>query len=421
MSNKPAQPLARRIVIAFTLMTMVVSGALSAGIVIIVHWVEESLVSQALDKDLHIIIHDDLPSGKPLRLGTDTWFYTTALHEYAIPERLMNTSEGFSEIVDENNAYYAYTLNSDGQRYILVQDQQEFEARERAIFSILFISFFLTVAAAALLGRLTAKRVMAPVVRLAAQIRHRDQLLPLAPPLAPNYANDEVGHLARAFDSTLGQLREALERERLFTSDVSHELRTPLMVIATTCELLEHVALSTKEQEQLQRIERATEEMRSLVNTFLLLARGSNDINTDNHLPLCTIAHIEAARWQPLIQTKGLMFSLEIEGDDDGTYNTPFLRTVISNLLRNALHYTEKGTIRLILEQHGFRVEDTGIGITADEKEKVFNPFVRGEQGRGEGLGLGLSLVKRICHHQGWRITLTDLPTGGSRFHVSLT
>nr|GFD58533.1 hypothetical protein [Tanacetum cinerariifolium] len=66
-------------------------------------------------------------------------------------------------------------------------------------------------------------------------VRHRDQLLGLAPPLAPDYAADEVGELAVAFDATLGRLRDALSRERLFTSDVSHELRTPLMVLATSC------------------------------------------------------------------------------------------------------------------------------------------------------------------------------------------
>jgi HAMP domain-containing protein len=67
-----------------------------------------------------------------------------------------------------------------------------------------------------------ARKVMAPVSRLAQQVRHRDQQDPLAPPLAPQYPDDEVGQLAAAFDSALGQLRHSLERERLFTSDVSH-------------------------------------------------------------------------------------------------------------------------------------------------------------------------------------------------------
>nr|BFE94819.1 hypothetical protein GCM10020185_53550 [Pseudomonas brassicacearum subsp. brassicacearum] len=121
---------------------------------------------------------------------------------------------------------------------------------------------------------------MAPVVRLARQVRHRDQLLGLAPPLAPDYAADEVGELAVAFDATLGRLRQALTRERLFTSDVSHELRTPLMVLATSCELLlENPALDLRGRTQVERINRASEEMRELVQTFLMLARAQRDDN----------------------------------------------------------------------------------------------------------------------------------------------
>src|SRR5690606_18088191 len=83
-----------------------------------------------------------------------------------------------------------------------------------------------------------------------------------------------VGQLAVAFDETLSQLRQALNREQLFTSDVSHELRTPLMVLAGACELLlENPALDPRARSQVQRIARASAQMRELVQTFLQLAR----------------------------------------------------------------------------------------------------------------------------------------------------
>ena len=92
----------------------------------------------------------------------------------------------------------------------------------------------------------------------------------------------------------------------------------------------------------------------------------------------------------------------------------------MSNLLRNALHYTESGWVRLTLEDGGFRVEDSGVGIPEDQHEPMFQPFVRGPLTRGEGLGLGLSLVKRICAHQGWQIRVSSPATGGSCFQVRL-
>jgi K+-sensing histidine kinase KdpD len=88
-------------------------------------------------------------------------------------------------------------------------------------------------------------------------------------------------------------------------------------------------------------------------------------------------------------------------------------------LLRNALHYTEQGTVRLVLETGGFRVEDSGPGIAPEQQERIFQPFVRGTQARGEGLGLGLSLVKRICAKQGWTISLHSPAGGGSCFRLS--
>ena len=90
----------------------------------------------------------------------------------------------------------------------------------------------------------------------------------------------------------------------------------------------------------------------------------------------------------------------------------------MSNLLRNALHYTKAGSVRLIIENGGFRVEDTGVGIPVDQQERMFQPFVRGEESRGEGLGLGLSLVRRICAHQGWSVSLRPNPSVGSCFRV---
>ena len=261
---------------------------------------------------------------------------------------------------------------------------------------------------------------MAPISRLAQQVRHRDQLHPLAPPLAPDYPDDEVGQLAAAFDSTLGQVRQSLERERLFTSDVSHELRTPLMVIATSCELLAEANLSSREKDQLARIARASEEMHELVQTFLQLARDkSNEAAFGGDRTLAGIAHEQASRWSVLMKEKGLDFQLTEEGQDDGRYNATFLGTVMANLLRNALHYTESGSVRLILEAGAFRIEDSGAGIPAEQHEQIFQHFVRGSQARGEGLGLGLSLVKRICAKQGWSVSLQSKP-GHTRFRVTL-
>lgn len=414
------QPLLRRIVIAFVLMTLAVSGVFSLSIFGIVHFVEEHLVSQELAHELTRVIEDDLPRGERPRVDSSTRFYASHVPAYGLPEQFAGVPDGFSEVLDGDQAFYAFKRSDGDQVYMLVQEQHEFEAREQVLFSVVLAGFLLSVLAAWGLGWLLARRVMAPVIRLANQVRHRDQLHPLAPALASDYPDDEVGHLAAAFDGTLGQLRRTLEREQLFTSDVSHELRTPLMIIASSCELLaEAPNLDARQREQVQRISRASEEMRDLVQTFLILAREDASSQGDS-ATLAMVADEQSKRWAPLMQEKGLHFELIERGSDSAQYNLSFLRTVMSNLLRNAMHYTERGTVRLVLDSSGFRVEDSGVGIPAEQQERMFQPFVRGAQSRGEGLGLGLSLVKRICVHQGWQVRVSELQPQGSVFEVSL-
>lgn len=415
------QPFARRILIAFVLMTTLVSGLFSISIVVIVHFIEERLVSDEMDRELNQVLYTDLEQGLPPRLDASTHFFASNLPEFPIPERFSGLEEGFVEVEEGEEAFYVFTRELNGHTYVLVQEQHEFEAYEQALFDTVLAGFLLTVVGAWALGLVMSRRVMAPVSRLAQQVRHRDQLHPLAPPLAPEYPNDEIGQLAAAFDSTLGQVRQSLERERLFTSDVSHELRTPLMVITTSCELLAEANLDPRTTEQLQRISRASEEMRELVQTFLQLARDKtrDDIQANN-TSLIQIANEQVGRWAPLFDEKGLSFTLTSEGQNDGLYNPTLLRTVMVNLLRNALHYTEQGSVQLVLETGGFRVEDSGSGIPVEQYESIFEPFVRGSQARGEGLGLGLSLVKRICARQGWNIEVQERASGGSCFKVSL-
>lgn len=415
-------PFCQRIVISFLLMTVVVSGSFSLGIVAVVHFVEEQLITKELYSSLNMVLHEDIKMGRAPRLDARTRFFASNSAEHPIPERFAGFPEGLTEIEDEHEAAFVYLSEINGVRYVLLQDQQEFEDREEILFSVVLAGFLLCIVCAWGLGVIMARQVMEPVARLAGQVRHSDQLDTRTAPLAPDYANDEIGHLAAAFDNTLGQLRRSIERERLFTSDVSHELRTPLMVISTSCELMLETQLHDGQREQIERIVRAARDMNDLARTFLLLARsGPTETVEVDAVTLAEVAREQAEQWGPLIRAKGLDFELTDEGTDTVGHNPIFLRTAMGNLLRNALHYTTQGKVRIVLECGGFRVEDTGMGIPADEQERIFQPFVRGSSARGEGLGLGLSLVKRICEHSGWKITAKSDQGAGACFKISFT
>ena len=417
------QSLAQRIIIAFALMSTLVAGAFALGIVATVHLVEEKLISAGLGGDLQRLLLMDSVGDWSHRPEPDQLFYFSGGRgDFELPKDLRNLDRGFHEVFREHLSYHAMVEIIDGRRYVLLQDQSDFEERERVLFAVVLVGFVLSLALAVFLGWLLARKVMAPVVRLARQVRHRDQLLGLAPPLAPDYAADEVGELAVAFDATLGRLRQALSRERMFTSDVSHELRTPLMVLASSCELLlENPGIDRRGRAQVERIARACEEMRELVQTFLMLARAQReDASMSPRLTLSQAAESLLALWREPIEAKGLKLIHDPGNPLDSRYNATFLHAVMGNLLRNALHYTEHGFIRLTLEPNGFVVEDSGVGIPEEKREAMFEPFVRGNEKRGEGLGLGLSLVQRICENQGWSVSLSTMEPNGCRFRVQL-
>ncbi|MCU0073962.1 HAMP domain-containing histidine kinase [Pseudomonas koreensis] len=417
------QSLAQRIIIAFALMSALVAGAFAMGIVATVHLVEEKLISAGLGGDLQRLLLMDNVSDWSHRPEPDQLFYFSGgPGDFELPKDLRHLDSGFHEVFREQLSYHAMVEIVDGRRYVLLQDQSDFEERERVLFAVVLVGFVLSLALAVFLGWVLARKVMAPVVRLARQVRHRDQLLGLAPPLAPDYAADEVGELAVAFDATLGRLRQALTRERLFTSDVSHELRTPLMVLASSCELLlENPAIDQRGRAQVQRIARASEEMRELVQTFLMLARAQReDSGAAPRHTLAQVADSLLCLWREPIESKGLQLIFEPGNPPDTLYNATLLNAVMGNLLRNALHYTEQGFIRLTLNDNGFVVEDSGVGIPEEKREAMFQPFVRGNEKRGDGLGLGLSLVQRICENQGWSVTLNTMEPNGCRFEVDL-
>ncbi len=420
------QSLAQRIIIAFALMSALVAGSFAMGIVATVHLVEEKLISSGLGGDLNRLLLMDSVSDWSHRPEPDQLFYFSGgPGDFDLPKDLKHLEAGFHEVFRGPLSYHAMVEVVDGRRYVLLQDQSDFEERERVLFAVVLVGFVLALGLAVFLGWVLARRVMAPVVRLARQVRHRDQLLGLAPPLAPDYAADEVGELAVAFDATLGRLRQALARERMFTSDVSHELRTPLMVLASSCELLlENPALDSRARSQVERIARACEEMRDLVQTFLMLARTQReDPAMTPKASLPAVADQLVSLWRGPIESKGLQLNVRsvMAGHSSGiVYNATFLLAVMGNLLRNALHYTDHGFITLTLQNDGFLVEDSGVGIPEEKREAMFEPFVRGNEQRGEGLGLGLSLVQRICENQGWSVSLDPMEPHGCRFSVRL-
>jgi signal transduction histidine kinase len=419
MTMKFKSPLSQRIILSFVLLTGIVSGLFTLGFTATIHYVEKNLVTTELHKDFTRIVRE-YKNGHDLSLDEGSAFFIAGPE---LPDYLREVKTGYTEIVLEHRAYYVFHDREGNISYFLVKDQTAFEKAEILLLRAVFGGAILSSLVAFIIGLFMVKKVIEPVRRLTRQVIDRKDMRKELPPFFPDYANDELGALAQAFDTTISELQQALQREALFTSDVSHELRTPLMVINSTCELLmAKEDLDDYNRGRIAAIDTAANEIKGLVEAFLILARGRD--RQPETAPLETIAGSEMERWTQLAAQKGNRLRLHGEKDNgrrtDSEYPAILLRTVLDNLIRNAIHHTVGGEIVLTLGPDGFDVRDTGSGIAKNEQAHVFKPYYRGMQSHRSGLGLGLSLVQRICDREGWTVLLEENHPKGCCFRINL-
>lgn len=293
------------------------------------------------------------------------------------------------------------------------------------------LAFLLSLLGAYLLARAALSPVEA-VANAAREITDQDlsKRLPVARP------GDEIGRLTTTINSLLARLEaafarreEALVRQRRFVTDASHELRTPLTSIGGYARLLEGWGLKDEKtaKEGVAAIRRESERMHHLVEGLLALARGDEGHSRNpqpGDLGAVVEEAAEAARAAAggKVSVKHVLPRYPVEA----TFDKNSIRQAVSILLDNAVKYTPEGGSVAVkaFERDGWsgvEVEDTGVGIPEDQLPLVFERFHRADEARGAGgVGLGLSIARRIAESHGGRIEAESEPDGGSTFVLLL-
>ena len=218
-----------------------------------------------------------------------------------------------------------------------------------------------------------------------------------------------------------------------FLASMSHELRTPLNAIIGYSEMLEEEAEEQGHASygpDLQKIRAAGRHLLALINDVLDLSKieaGKLELVIE---PFDLRAAVEevATTIQPLVTRNGNRLVVEA-GPDLGTVHTDLtrVRQVLLNLLSNACKFTEQGTVTLEAERSDhtvtFRVRDSGIGMTPEQLDRVFDAFAQAEATTSRkygGTGLGLAITRRFCELMGGTIAVASEPGRGSVFTVRL-
>ncbi len=232
-------------------------------------------------------------------------------------------------------------------------------------------------------------------------------------------------------DENASRLKRANQAKTAFLSNMSHEFRTPLNSILSLARLLlDRVDGDlTKEQElQLELIRRSAEELSTMVNDLLDLARIEAG-RVEVHPVECTVESAFSAlrgMFRPLLVHPAAKLVIEEPVDvpalltDEGK-----LSQILRNLVSNALKFTERGEVRVSarLGEDGhcvvFSVSDTGIGIAPEDQARIFEEYAQVDgplQRKVKGTGLGLPLSRRLAELLGGRLTVESVPGRGSTF-----
>ncbi len=226
----------------------------------------------------------------------------------------------------------------------------------------------------------------------------------------------------------LSPVEQSRRRQLEYTADASHELRTPLSVIAAETS----VALGTQRKaadyrSALVRIQGEGERLRRIVEDLLWLARFDSQPPPpgDEPLDLATIAAGCADRFRAVARSHSIEIQVACDGPGPAWISAPpeWLDRLAGVLADNACRYAgPDGTVRISVRQRASRVtltvEDSGPGIPAEERGRLFDRFHRATE-RGEGAGLGLAIANSIVRSTAGQWRIGDSPLGGAFFGVS--
>ena len=407
------------------LQVVLLSATVAAGIYITNTIVEDFLITEALQNEAShywSLYEQDpnhpLPNTANMRgylVNPDVSLESTPRSNGTVPEQLLQHPAGFLGRVsmnEESPTLFVSQQSDDlGPRLYLVFFSEDV-SQLAFYFGILPLSLaLLLVYGFSFLTYRLSHRAISPIVKLADYLQdfrfgsYNQPAVDLGDLRA--LANLEVDVMIDSIDSFAERLDTFIERERIFTRDASHELRTPIAVFKGSLDLLQRKSdRSEDDVKAFARMRRTVDDMEGLIETLLLLARGEEVERIHEIRCLNELIPGYVEQLAPMAAERGLDLSIDEQAQLWVKAPSRVIQIILTNLLRNAINYTQQGSVVVRIRKNTISVIDTGIGMSPEELQHAFEPFYRGERSRASsmGHGLGLSIVRRLVHQFDWLI-----------------
>ena len=364
--------------------------------------------------------------------GKNIFFQTGPYQKAELPEILSVPTVKYLTFRSASGRRFRLITGPTKNGFVLTvaQDEEALWGSLRTLFMILALALPSALVLAALGGSVMASRLLKPVASMAHQAEKisAENLIERLPVENPE---DEFGKLATVFNHTLTRLQNAFERLQRFTADASHELRTPLTALQSVGEVaLQEDLDAGAYRDRIGSMLEETARLTRLVDSLLLLTRADRGELLVNRKDQDVTRLVEKAveDMRIMAEEKSQRLMTNLQRGATGSVDEDTLRRALVNVLDNAIKYTPQGgAISVGLkESEGqliIEVTDTGPGIAAEHREKIFDRFYRVEKDRSReigGAGLGLAIAKWAVEANGGRIELESRENHGSTFRIVL-
>ncbi|MED3553454.1 HAMP domain-containing sensor histidine kinase [Cytobacillus praedii] len=245
-----------------------------------------------------------------------------------------------------------------------------------------------------------------------------------------NDSMDEIGQLAQAFNHMASSIQKEDERKKEFLANVSHELRTPISYIKGYSDALHTGMIKEEDQSKyLSLIHREAGRMERLVGDLLDLSKlDSNEFKIEKTpLPLGQLIEDAVQKYILKMREKEIEFNFEVDPDVIINGDAGRIEQVLQNILDNSIRYTDNGRITLkmykINEGCSIEISDTGVGIPAEDMQKIKQRFFRVNRARTRkdgGTGLGLAIAEKLISLHGGTLIIDSKLGKGTMVQINL-